>query len=340
MFIIKKKKKGLTLLETLISFLILTFVLTPMLMIINSSVKTNKSGEDKQKTLYIAQKYAEDFKRKDIERNKLGKIQKFKNKDVPDDEIDPDIPDGYFVNVIVEDLPRYKFSVTTNTAISTTSALTGTDENTDSTTSSGYNSIQYDAKVKIIKSDKAGIVAYLDVDGKDNTKRTCDLNNEYRLEISNDKDKDIISSEEKKFLLIILKDSTGKVINEEPWKIYKDPNTNKNANIVIQVDSNEQTSSNVDLYIDCYNKINESNMSVYFAKSKKTTLPSDFNNDVVNCHLENKQGQVSIYSNIYNNTTNNYSDSDTRVYKITVMVFKDGQDSPINQVITYKTVQQ
>jgi len=62
MFKIKRKKKGLTLIETLISFLILTFVLTPILMVVNSSVKLNKTGDDNQKSLYIAQKYVEDFK--------------------------------------------------------------------------------------------------------------------------------------------------------------------------------------------------------------------------------------------------------------------------------------
>jgi Type II secretory pathway, pseudopilin PulG len=334
MFNIKKKKKGLTLIETLIAFTILTFVLTPMMMIINSSVKTNKSGEDKQKTLYIAQKYAEEFKRNNIDKNKLGQVQEF---------INADVPKGYFINVIVEPLTEYKFAdVATATAT------------TSSNTNNGYNQIEYDAKIKMIKdtsTSKVGIVAHIEVDDKNGIKGTYDLNSnsEYKLEINNGKDNNSSTTGIDNVLEIILKDSSDNIIAGSPWTVYKTPDTNKNANVIVQVECNEHDTSSVKLDVDCYNKIIDGNMSVYFARVKDTTLSDDFNKDVVNCSLTNQQGKVNIYSNIYNksDTTNVYSNTDTRVYKITIRLFKDGQntnpqsgDKPINQVVTYKTVQQ
>ncbi|KZL93402.1 type IV pilus modification PilV family protein [Clostridium magnum] len=337
------KKKGLTLIETLIAFTILTFVLTPMMMIINSSVKTNKSGEDKQQTLYIAQKYAEDFKSKGIDKNKLGQIQTFKNKDVPDGNKDLDIPDGYFVNVLVEPLTEYKFSdVATGTA--TQVASPNPDENTGDTNYNGYDSIQYDGKIVISKDmTNLDIAAHMELDIKDGSQHTYDLKDSYTVEISNGKD------DGSNVLIINVKDDHNNNINKEPWVVNKNPSTSKDSNVIIQVDANEKNEPTAKLYINCYNKISESSMCVYLVKSKNTTLSEEYNNDVINSLLTNQQGKVNIYSNIYNktDTTNAYSNTDTRVYKITIKLFKDGQntdpqsgDKPISQVVTYKTVQQ
>lgn len=55
-------KKGLTLLEVVISISILMIILAPVLSMVYSTVKTNKNAEDKQKAQALVQKYIEDIK--------------------------------------------------------------------------------------------------------------------------------------------------------------------------------------------------------------------------------------------------------------------------------------
>jgi prepilin-type N-terminal cleavage/methylation domain-containing protein len=57
-----KKKKGLTLIEILISLTILSIIVIPISNLVLSSVKLNKSGEDKQKAVTIAQQIIEELK--------------------------------------------------------------------------------------------------------------------------------------------------------------------------------------------------------------------------------------------------------------------------------------
>lgn len=340
MFSVKKRKKGLTLIETIISFTILSIVSIPMFSIIMSSVKSNKLGEDKQKTLYVAQKYAETFKSKDIDKSKLGQVQLFKGTEVPEENKDLDIPQGYFVNVVVEPLTGYKFAdVDINTANND-----GSTSSSSSSTNSGYTSIQYDTKIIISKNTTGpDIVANMEIDSTDGSKYTYPLKTNYKLEISNGSDNGSNA------LVINLKDDNGIGVNVDSLTINKTPLTNNNSNVIIQMDANEKDEPTANLNIDFYNKIDGSDMTVYLAKVKDTTLSDSYNNDVIKCSLKNQQGKVNIYSNIYDksDTTNVYSDGDTRVYKITIRLFKDGQntdaisgDKPINQVITYKNVLQ
>lgn len=57
-----KNKKGITLLEVVISIAILSIIIVPISMMINTSVKTNKNSESKQQATVIAQKLIEDLK--------------------------------------------------------------------------------------------------------------------------------------------------------------------------------------------------------------------------------------------------------------------------------------
>jgi prepilin-type N-terminal cleavage/methylation domain-containing protein len=59
---INGKKKGLTLIEVLISLTILSIIVIPISNLVLSSVKLNKSGEDKQKAVTIAQQIIEEVK--------------------------------------------------------------------------------------------------------------------------------------------------------------------------------------------------------------------------------------------------------------------------------------
>ncbi|GKU32019.1 hypothetical protein CFB3_41270 [Clostridium folliculivorans] len=62
MLLMKNKKKGMTLLEVIISIAILGIIIVPMSNMILTSVKTNKRGEDKQQAVYLAQQVLEAFK--------------------------------------------------------------------------------------------------------------------------------------------------------------------------------------------------------------------------------------------------------------------------------------
>ncbi|GFP77564.1 type IV pilus modification PilV family protein [Clostridium fungisolvens] len=62
MLSMKSKRKGMTLLEVIISIAILGIIIVPMSNMILTSVKTNKRGEDKQQAVYLAQQVLEAFK--------------------------------------------------------------------------------------------------------------------------------------------------------------------------------------------------------------------------------------------------------------------------------------
>lgn len=62
MLSMKSKRKGMTLLEVIVSIAILGIIIVPMSNMILTSVKTNKRGEDKQQAVYLAQQVLEAFK--------------------------------------------------------------------------------------------------------------------------------------------------------------------------------------------------------------------------------------------------------------------------------------
>lgn len=57
-----KNKKGITLIEVIVSAAILSIIIVPISMMVNTSVKTNKNSESKQQATVIAQKLIEDLK--------------------------------------------------------------------------------------------------------------------------------------------------------------------------------------------------------------------------------------------------------------------------------------
>jgi Tfp pilus assembly protein PilV len=57
-----KTKKGITILEAVISVAILSIIIVPLSMMVVTSVKTNKNGQDKQQAIAIAQRITEDLK--------------------------------------------------------------------------------------------------------------------------------------------------------------------------------------------------------------------------------------------------------------------------------------
>lgn len=372
MFNIKKKKKGLTLIETLISLTILCFVITPMLLIVSSSRNTNKSGEIAQKNVYVLQKYAEKFKGEDVSTENLKNNEEFNEESFQEDgkdktrmykiltatssnlnKKDKDIPNGYKVKVSIEALDSYKFADKTKDDEESTGGTSNSNASNN-----GYNSIKYDAKINIIKHADAGSnigaqVAdlYVENKGVSNQKNTYPIKNNYVLEISNGEDNN--NSVEDR-LTIKLKDNNSK----KPIKVWTfesaDKNQANNASVIIQVDSNEEKISDINLPINCYNKIKGSNMSLYLAKSKD--ISASANNEVINCFKDKdgnslvyiKEGTVYITDGIHNRTDSanpsnhgNYSNV-TRLYKIVVSLYKENQDpksdKPMQQVTAYKTV--
>lgn len=375
MFNIKKKKKGLTLIETLVSLVILSFVITPMLMIVSSSRNTNRNGEIIQKNIYILQKYAEKFKREDVSKGNLKNNESFIEETFKEDgkdktrmfkiltptasnpnEKDKDIPEGYKVKVSIEALDSYKFPDETGTDAGTGISTGGSLD--VSASNNGYDSIKYDAKINIVKhvdsEGKIGIqVADLFVEDKDGHKQgnIYAVNNNYVLEITNEKENS--NSLEDKLIINLKNNSSENII--KTWTFESTgKNEPNNASVIVQVDSNEEKSSDINLPINCYNKIKGSNMSVYLAKSKD--ISTSASNEVINCFKDKegnslvwiKEGTVYITDGIYNrtdstneNSNGNYS-NETRLYKIIVSLYKDNQnpesDKPIQQVTSYKTV--
>lgn len=364
MFDIKKKKKGLTLIETLISLVILCFIITPILMMVSSSRNLNKDGEVTQKNIYVLQKYAENFKEKNLSKGNLSSNESFNEETFTQNEEtkkrmtriftskgssgsgqDLDIPAGYQVKVNVEALDNYKFA----DATSSTSTNIGGSSSTN-TSSNGYSSNKYDAKINIVKHvDATGNIGNqvvdLYVEDKSGQKKgSIDaINDGYILEVINGQYNNGVVADK---LIINLKDGNL----ESPIETWifdsTDKNQVKDASVILQVDSNEDKESNINLVVNCYNKIDSSKMELYAAKSKD--ISKSGSNGIVNTSVSIKQGIVYLTEGIFKRTdsTNsggsaNYSD-DTRLYKIVVSLYKDTQtpevDKPIQQVTAYKTV--
>lgn len=329
------KKKGLTLIETVVSFAILMIVLGPMLGIINLSVKNNKAGEKTQTGLYVLQRYAEKYKSEDIDTSKIV-ANKFKDDSgnyvisgFDENPTDNNVPKGYFVHVKVEALDQYKFADVV-TSVATAQAAPTT----------GYSSIDYDVKLVIDTNNLNQ--PYIEISGKDGSEHEQSLVDNYIIEISNG------DARTSTLMLVTVKDSSNTVI-AGPWEISKiraDNASIKDGNIIVQVDGNKN-SSNGSLNINCYNKIDDGNMNVYSAELKDTSANLNSNKGAMNCTINNCEGKVKVYSNIaaikdlHENHKNN-----TRLYKITIGLYKVGDNAqdesvnPVQKVIAYKTVQQ
>lgn len=338
MFNKNNKKKGLTLIETVISLAILMIVLGPMLGIINLSVKTNKDGERTQNGLYAVQKYAEQYKREDIDSTKfkdesgnpLPQIEKKFDSDT-------DIPKGYFIHVKMEPLNQYNFADTDTSADTSSSTTT-------ITPSPGYSGIDYDVKLAINTNSSNN--PFVSVTGKDKSSYQQLLQDGYTIDISNGDARN--STLEEETILVAVKDSLDTVV-AGPWEISKIRSGNasiKDGNIIVQVDANKDKSSG-SLNINCYNKVKDGCMNVYSAQLKDASASSSNDKSVMNCSINNCEGTVKVYSNItaLKDIDENHKNG-TRLYKITVSLYKNGDSTqdpnvkPVQRVIAYKTVHQ
>ncbi|NEZ46556.1 hypothetical protein FDF74_04915 [Clostridium niameyense] len=106
-----EKKKALTLLEVVISISIISLLIVPVLTMFFQSSKANKNSEDKQKAIYVAQKYTEKAKmdREIFIDNKTGMYKtEFTNKQ------DKEIPKNFKVEKTIKEEEEYKFKSSNN----------------------------------------------------------------------------------------------------------------------------------------------------------------------------------------------------------------------------------
>lgn len=341
MFNIKRKKKGVTLIEVIISFAILSIVLGPMFGMISLGVRTNKTGENTQKGLYAVQKYAEKFKSPDI--FKFSDTFQNNSSQIFTNTQDSDIPYGYFVKVDITPMPEYEFGDAATAAASTTdSSVTAA----DSDTSDVYDDISYDAKIIIQKNADKNYPQLANLYVEDNSENkqgsTVAVDNNYTLYIGNGS-----NVEGDKRLTIKFTDESGNEVYTLPDTFIK--RNGDNASIVIQIDASQSDSSqSINLKIDYANYVYSSNMSIYYVRTKDISTTGNY--DLIKPSFENERGTAKIYDNIYiknNSDSNNVKYSNTRLYKISVKLFKDGQntdpvsgDKPIQQVNAYRVFQQ
>ncbi|MFD3156358.1 prepilin-type N-terminal cleavage/methylation domain-containing protein [Haloimpatiens sp. FM7330] len=89
-------KKGMTLIEVIISLAILCIIIIPILSLCLNNVKINKSSEDKSKAKNIAQQYMEYVKSPN---NSIDDIKKLSHE-----------KDGFTIDTTIEPVEDYKFS--------------------------------------------------------------------------------------------------------------------------------------------------------------------------------------------------------------------------------------
>lgn len=307
---LKVKEKGFTLIEVLISLAILAIVIIPILSMVLGSVKTNKAGEDKEKTLYIAQQYVEKFKNQDS--FLIGEDSDFK--DVPDN------PDFQYKQTITE--LDYKFP----------------DKNENSNTNPTFNSIKYDGKIEI-DCDSNNILASIKKMNADSsegdiidTEKVAILTPEAKpydntLEIIDGKNKYDKHEDNKIYIKLSNKDtSTIQEINKD-LAIESINEGKKSGYIIISFKGERQSEENIPKIQIKASNYSEESLTIYFAEENKKKVDYNFENHV---------GKIQVYSNImvHGKYTNN-----SRVYKINVEVRKkNGNKESLQKITAYKNV--
>lgn len=325
---VKSKKSGLTLIEVVVSIAILSIVSTPVLSMVLTSVKTNKSSEDKQKAIYIAQKYVEKFKSEDVDSFKSeGSLGATNNEVNFRKAQDPDMPDDFAVVAEISPQTDYVFpdqqNNNNNASYKKFSDIIFDGEIVLSKKTGGNNAVAGSA-IKVLNKDKEDIIPIIN-----QNLGSLDGDKSYDLEILNGIQNNN-SFDDK--IAINLKE-TGQQQYLAKWMVER-KKTPKNADVVIYMDSEAKTTINV----LGYNNISDSDFNIYFAKAKDS-LNKD---DNIKYSFVNQKGIIKTYSNIFK-LTGNYNNS-SRVYKINIKVWKEQQDpqkeKPLEEVNAYKSVAQ
>jgi prepilin-type N-terminal cleavage/methylation domain-containing protein len=137
--IAKKKKKGLTLIEILISLTILAIIVIPISNLVLSSVKLNKSGEDKQKAVTIAQQIIEELKA------------------APKLESSMELSNGLTLTAIEGSTDSYQGTKLINNEF--TAAVTVSPKTGSGAVSQPTSTLSYDADILIGGNDSTGLTA-------------------------------------------------------------------------------------------------------------------------------------------------------------------------------------
>lgn len=240
----RNKKKGFTLVEVVVSISILAIIVSPILSMVLTSVKINKSSENKQKALYIAQQTVEKQKSESTVTAGITTTQAM----------------GFEIKKTITELNDYRFPDTSNDiedSVATTSRKT-------------FSDIKYDAKLDVNSvSGKNAIKVTYNSDGYGKQAyqefNLNQINN--RLNITNYDG----------YIIINVNMDSDLEVEEDPNRIksYKlnSDDDKKIGNVIIQYN----TSAQPDLEIHGLNNCNEG-LNFYFS----TSTEKEFNYDLIN----------------------------------------------------------
>lgn len=295
---ISLKKKGLTLIEVLISLLILVIIVPPALLMVFSSVKINKNAEDSQKALYIAQQCIEDIK--STNNMDLNSIQR------------EFLKDNFRVVQQVTAEEKYYFP-----------DRDGEAENDDETESESTNikTLMYDGKIVITKDNDLKNMHIYNASTELASINLQETSN--RIEISNGKKENNTIDSSK----IILK------INDEIVEMDKET-LKENCDFIIEMGSmDDEENYNVEIHTINYCNNGQSDFNLYLVKENGSNFDYSFSNDLGKVKfysniVKYKQGEPSPQgvSRLYK--------INVKVWRKEQDIAKE---KPLQEIIAYKT---
>lgn len=238
------KKKGLTLIEVLISMCILVIIVPPIISMVLTGVKTNKKAEDNQRALYIAQQCVEEIKAKELTKDNIGSKER--------------IEDNFKITQTITPEEEYYFP----------------DNKNDNKEKEDFRAIEYDGKIEVKTHNNIDEI-YL-YKGNDGNNKIGSVNLKEDTNIINIingvKENGNVDESE-----IILE------INNESFEIEKE-NTKKDSNIIIELNSIENTIEDEAPKIEIHTINNshnkDGNFNIYLVKEKGTNIKYSFSNDL------------------------------------------------------------
>lgn len=303
MFNAKYKNRGFTLIEVIISICILIIVLVPILSMTLSSVKNNKSAEDKQKSLYIAQKYVEDFKKEEGVQGDGGKYGK-KSGEVKIRTEDRDV-EGFHVKADIYELYNYNFPEKKDKE--------SKDNENEQHKVKTFDSINYDIKLLIHKDKQLGLQNVMEV------YRYKDIDENRKLSLKQYESDDPLND------LKIINNSENITVNlnGDEYNLNKyDVEEGKNSSeVIIVIGKGSEAKFDIEICNNCKDK----NLIIYFASETEKK---------VSYIIEDGENKRKKYSNMIlsdRDTTNN-----GRVYKMNVVVKKE--KTILQEVTAYKNM--
>lgn len=282
----KKRKKGFTLVEVVLSVTILAIIVSPVLSMVLTNVKINKDSEDKQKALYIAQKT--------IEKQKLD--SSIITGTTTSEAID------FKIQKTITELENYKFPDVINN-----NENNNIEETTTNNTPKTFADISYDAKIDINTDTKDNLIQVNYYDDHSEKK-----DSEFKL---NESQNYLNITNYDGYIIINVNKDSDVEVDKDPNKIVckkiNSSDDKKTGSIIIQSNTDTQPKIEIHGFNNC-----DEDLICYFATSKEQES---------NYSLINDGGKIKSYYNIFYADSEHKYRNNSRVYRIDVEVSKNGK---------------